>query len=99
MNRTIDRLKLIFLGVFAVANVGIVTWEFGWALPQRRCEEAHKWWDPYARVCATPVLTSDITGRMITDPKAKVAAMQAIGRPVPPSLAAEASAEAKAKAQ
>jgi hypothetical protein len=85
MNRTIDRLKLIFLGVFAVANVAIVVWEFGWALPEKNCLEAHKWWDPYERVCATPVLTSDITGRMITDDKARAEALKAIGRVPPPA--------------
>ena len=46
MNKTIDRLKLIFLGIFAVANVGILVWTFGWARPEERCNSAHKWWDP-----------------------------------------------------
>jgi hypothetical protein len=81
MNRTIDRLKVIFLAIFAVANVGIVVWEVGWAMPERKCSEAHKWWDGYSRVCATPILTSDVTGRMITDPAARAAALKAIGRP------------------
>jgi hypothetical protein len=83
MNRTIDRLKIIFLSIFAVANVGIVVWELGWQLPEQKCSEAHKWWDGYSRVCATPILTSDVTGRMITDPAARAAALKAIGRPVP----------------
>ena len=85
MNRSIDRLKVIFLALFAVANVGVLVWEFGWAMPERHCLEAHKWWDPYARVCATPILTSDITGRMITDPAARAAALKALGRPSPPA--------------
>jgi hypothetical protein len=83
MNPTIDRLKVIFLAIFAVANVGILVWEFGWELPAQKCSEAHKWWDGYSRVCATPVLTSDITGRMITDAAARAEALSAIGRPVP----------------
>ena len=86
MNRTIDRLKIIFLVIFAVANVGILVWEFGWELPAQKCSESHKWWDGYQRVCATPVLTSDITGRMITDEKARAEALKAIGR-VPPAAA------------
>jgi hypothetical protein len=85
MNRTINRLKLIFLGIFALANVGIVVWEVGWAIPQRRCLEAHRWWDPDQRVCATPILTSDITGRLITDAAARAEAMKAIGRAPPPA--------------
>jgi hypothetical protein len=83
MNRTIDRLKLIFLGIFAVANLAILVWTLGWAMPEQRCTEAHKWWDGYQRVCAQPILTSDITGRMITDAPARQAALRAIGRAPP----------------
>ena len=83
MNPTIERLKLIFLGIFAVANVAILIWTVGWGMPEQRCLEAHKWWDGYQRVCAQPILTSDITGRMITDPAARAAALKAIGRPAP----------------
>lgn len=89
MNPTIERLKLIFLGIFAVANVGILVWTVGWAMPEQKCTEAHKWWDGYQRVCATPILTSDITGRMITDPAARAAALKAIGR-VPPPIPGQA---------
>jgi hypothetical protein len=85
MNRAIDRLKLIFLGIFAVANVGILIWTLGWAMPEEKCVGAHKWWDPDRRVCASPVLTSDITGRMITDPAARAAALKALGRTPPPA--------------
>ena len=83
MNPTIDRLKVIFLGIFAVANLGILVWTVGWAWPEERCLGNHKWWDPTARVCAQPVLTSDITGRMITDPQARAEALKAIGREPP----------------
>jgi hypothetical protein len=39
------------------------------------------------------VLISDITGRLIDNPKAKAEALEAIGKPVPPALqrAAEAA--------
>ena len=80
MNPTIERLKLIFLGIFAVANVGVLVWTLGWAMPEEKCVGAHKWWDSDARVCAQPVLTSDITGRMITDPAARAEALKALGR-------------------
>ena len=83
MNPTIDRLKLIFLGIFAVANLGILVWTVGWAWPQERCNDAHRWWDHSQRVCAQPVLISDLTGRVIADPKARAEAMAAIGRPAP----------------
>ncbi|MDB5426706.1 MAG: hypothetical protein JWR47_1989 [Phenylobacterium sp.] len=87
MNPTIERLKLIFLGIFAVANVGILIWTVGWAMPEQKCLEGHKWWDGYQRVCAQPILTSDLTGRMITDPAARAAALKAIGRAPPPAPA------------
>ena len=80
MNPTIERLKLIFLGIFAVANVGILVWQVGWAWPEQKCTEAKKWWDGSQRVCAQPILISDITGRVIADPKARAEAMRAVGR-------------------
>jgi hypothetical protein len=83
MNPTIERLKLIFLGIFAVANVGMLIWQVGWAWPEEKCTQARKWWDGSERVCAQPVLISDITGRVIADPKARAEAMKAVGR-VPP---------------
>jgi hypothetical protein len=81
MNPTIERLKLIFLGIFVVINVALLIWQFGFVMPQQKCEvEAHKWWDPAQRVCAQPVLISDITGRTIADKQAEAAAKAAIGR-------------------
>ena len=80
MNPTIERLKLIFLGIFAVANVGILIWQLGWAWPEEKCTEARKWWDGSQRVCAQPILISDITGRVIADPQARAEAMRAVGR-------------------
>ncbi|WP_334161698.1 hypothetical protein [Phenylobacterium sp.] len=84
MTRTINRLKLIFLGVFAVLSVGVLVWQVGWVMPMKKCEEAHKWWDHGQRVCAQPVLISDITGRTIQDKEAEAAARAAIGRPPAP---------------
>ena len=87
MNPTIERLKLIFLGIFAVANVGILIWQVGWAWPEEKCTQARKWWDGSQRVCAQPILISDITGRVIADPKARAEAMAAVGRkPAEPAL-------------
>jgi hypothetical protein len=87
MNRTIDRLKLIFLGIFALANVGILVWQVGWAWPEQKCTEAKKWWDGSQRVCAQPILISDITGRVIADPQARAEAMKAVGRVPAPEAA------------
>ena len=83
MNPNIERLKLIFIGLFVVAAIGVGIWQVGWIIPQKNCEKAHKWWDNGERVCATPVLVSDITGRVITDEKALAEARKAIGRDQP----------------
>ena len=80
MNPNIERLKLIFLALFFVLAIGVGVWQVGWIIPQKNCEKAHKWWDPGERICATPVLISDVTGRVITDEKALAEAKAAIGR-------------------
>lgn len=81
MNPNIERLKLIFIALFALAALGVLVWQVGWIMPMNKCEkEQHKWWDAGQRVCAQPVLVSDITGRVITDEKALAEAKKAIGR-------------------
>jgi hypothetical protein len=84
MNPNIERLKLIFIGLFVVTVIGVGVWQFWWVMPAQKCEkELKKWWDPVERVCATPVLVSDITGRVITDAEALAEAKKAIGRTDP----------------
>ena len=74
MNRTIDRLKLIFLAVFAISSVGAFVYHIGWVWPGQKCEAAGDWWDWRSRTCARPVLISDITGRVIQNDEARNAA-------------------------
>ena len=82
MNPNIERLKLIFIGLFVVAAISVGVWQVWWVMPAQKCEkEQRKWWDSGERVCATPVLISDITGRTIQDKEAEAAARAAIGRP------------------
>jgi hypothetical protein len=80
MYAPLERLKLIFLGLFAVLVVGVLVWQVGWIWPREACEKAHRWWDNGGRVCAQPVLISDITGRVIADPQARAEALKAVGR-------------------
>ena len=89
MNTNIERIVLLFVAVFVVAIGGVVAWQVGWAIPAKKCAEARKWWDPGERVCATPILVSDITGRVITDKKALEEARRAVGRAKAPAAAAE----------
>jgi hypothetical protein len=86
MPNWVNRLKLIFLVLFAALSVAAVFYHFYWLRPAQRCEiEQQKWWDSDRRVCATPVLISDITGRTIVDKAAEAEAKKAIGRaPAPP---------------
>jgi len=92
MYRLIDRIKLLFLAIFAAVTAAMLIYHFGWVRPAQKCEiEQHKWWDPAGRVCATPVLISDITGRTIEDKAAEAEALKAIGRPVPKAAAPHAA--------
>ncbi|MDD3836326.1 MAG: hypothetical protein WCY15_12230 [Phenylobacterium sp.] len=87
MNRNIGRLMVAFLLIFAVGSVGAVVYQIMWANPAEACEKAHKWWDAKHRVCATPVLISDITGRTIQDKQAEAAALEAMGKAAPAETA------------
>lgn len=77
MDNTFARLKLIFLGLFAIGTVAVLVYHLFWVWPGQKCEEAGNWWDPYGRTCARPVLISDITGRTIDDIRAEKAAAAA----------------------
>jgi len=70
MSRIINRLKLVFLGVFAVLTAGVFGYHAYFVWPGERCEAKGRWWDPETRICARPVLISDITGRTLPEKKA-----------------------------
>src|SRR5690606_12203861 len=63
MNRTIDRLKLIFLGIFALACAATWAYQVLYVWPAKRCEANGEWWDASTRICAHPIYIPDITGR------------------------------------
>jgi hypothetical protein len=63
MNVTINRLKVFFLVVFAVAVVAIWAYQILWVWPAKACDKKGAWWDPQTRVCAAPIFIPDITGR------------------------------------
>jgi len=74
MSRIIDRLKLVFLGAFVLSLIAIFGYHGYYVWPAERCEAQGDWWDPDGRVCARPVLISDITGRTMPERKAAEAA-------------------------
>ena len=63
MNRFIDRLKIFFLGLFAIACIAVWADQLLWVGPAKRCESQGNWWDPSSRVCATPIYLPNLTGR------------------------------------
>lgn len=65
MNHLIDRLKLFFLGLFAISCVAVWTYELLWVAPRKACEAHGNWWDPASRECATPIYLPNLTGRPI----------------------------------
>lgn len=84
MNRTIDRMKTIFLALFAVLSAGVFVYHVGWVWPGKKCEAKGDWWDWRTRTCAHPILISDITGRTIGDiEKEKAAKAAAAAAPAP----------------
>jgi hypothetical protein len=85
MYAPLERLKIIFLAAFVGLVVAVMIWQIGWIWPRQTCEKAHKWWDNSQRVCAQPILVSDVTGRIIADPKARAQALAAVGRAPPPA--------------
>jgi len=73
MNPTIDRLKLIFLVIFAICCVGIWTYQALYVWPRNKCEAMGDWWDWRDRVCAVPMPIWRFTGRGIPQPETAVA--------------------------
>jgi hypothetical protein len=95
MNRTIDRLKLIFLALFGFGTVVVFVYHAFWVWPGQRCETSGKWWDGSTRTCAQPILISDITGRTIGDKREEVAYREALAKE---AAAAKAASTPKAAA-
>ncbi len=63
MNRLIDRLKLFFLCLFAISCVAVWAYQLLWVAPMKACESHGNWWDPFSRICATPLYLPNLTGR------------------------------------
>ena len=74
MNRNIIRLQLFFFGLFLVMSAAIVVVNYVWVAPGQECEQSGQWWDWRTRICARPILISNITGRVIHDDATRAAA-------------------------
>jgi hypothetical protein len=63
MKHLLRNSKIMFLGLFAVACVGIWTYQFVYALPKARCERDGGWFYGPDRLCGVPIEIRHITGR------------------------------------
>jgi len=75
-----NRLKLLFLGVFALSSAGVFVYHVGWVWPRNACEARGDWWDWRTRTCAHPILISDITGRVIDNGQVRAQAKAAAAK-------------------
>lgn len=80
MRLTINRLKYIFLGLFALACVGIWVYQIFWVWPEERCVERGGWWDGSERTCGQPIYIPNITGRREGESREDAALRQAAER-------------------
>jgi len=62
MNKTIDRLKLIFLGIFIVAAAGVWAYQVLVVKPKRECESQGAWWGGKWRECEHAVSIAPYKG-------------------------------------
>lgn len=62
MNKTIDRLKLIFLGIFVVAAAGVWAYQVLVVKPKRECEAQGSWWGGKWRSCERAVSIAPYEG-------------------------------------
>jgi hypothetical protein len=64
MNVVIDRIKLLFLGLF-VLSVGVI-WGYHalYVWPREACESRGDWWDDRDRQCAIPMPIWTFTHRL-----------------------------------
>lgn len=63
MDKTFDRLRIFFLGLFLIGAGAAWVYQVLWLKPERECVARGNWWDGRKRTCAVPVDITAITGR------------------------------------
>jgi hypothetical protein len=61
MFKTVDRLRIIFLIIFAVACAAVWAHQILYVWPAKECEEQGKWFAPKFRKCARVVYLPSYT--------------------------------------
>jgi hypothetical protein len=81
MDRFFFRLRLVFVSIFVVVCAASFAYSYFWRWPEQRCLANHNQWDWRQRVCAVPVIITDITRRPAQDPAAERRAREALAKP------------------
>jgi hypothetical protein len=68
MDKLINRLRIVFLVLFALGAGASWGYQLFWAKPRKECEARGHWWSNYKRVCAYPIDITQITGRPLDAP-------------------------------
>lgn len=63
MNRTINRLKIIFIGIFLASIVGVFGYHYLWVWPKAKCEARGGAWAGKWLKCGTIYPIEQLTGR------------------------------------
>jgi hypothetical protein len=63
MNRTIERLKILFVGLFLASSVGVLGYHYLWVWPKDRCEARGGAWAGRWLKCGTIYSIETLTRR------------------------------------
>lgn len=89
MNRTINRLKIIFIGIFLLSSAGVFGYHYLWVWPKERCEARGGAWAGKWLKCGTIYSIETLTRRPLNVPpingEAATPAASATPAPAAPS--------------
>ena len=68
MNRTFNRLKIIFVGLFLVSCVGVFAYHYMWVWPKERCDARGGAWAAKWMKCGTIYPIETLTRRPLNVP-------------------------------
>jgi len=68
MDRTLNRLKILFVGLFLLSSAGVFGYHYLWVWPKERCEARGGAWAGKWLKCATIYPIETITRRPLNTP-------------------------------
>ena len=84
MPSNFNTFKYALLGTVLLFVTVITAYQLLYAIPQKKCEDAHDWWSFRYRHCFIPTPIVDLTGRKAAKPaatSASTASAAAAGHP------------------